>query len=185
LTFYATACSHALRRGVKGGAINADKIISYGSCSVVTDFVRRVQAVIWNRRLVRTQRGHYTGLVPKATREEDLVCILYGCTVPVILRKHEKTPEQMEQQRIARRNEDMSGAAAKILSSWRRKKVRRAQEEQKEMEKEKGPKNTANSPFSRTTPRGKRRRQTGPDEALAAADAGSPSKRTKRRQTLP
>jgi hypothetical protein len=184
LTFYTTACSHALRRGVKGGTINTDKIISYGGCSVVTDFVRRVQAVIWNRRLIRTHRGHYLGLVPKATREEDLVCILYGCTVPVILRRHEKTPEQMEQQRVARRNEDMSRAAAKILSSWRRKKVLRAQEERKEMEREreKATKNTANSSSSRTTPRGKRRRQTDLDEALAAADAGSPSKRMKHRQ---
>jgi len=76
----------------------------------------------------------------------------------------------------------MSRAAAKIQSSWRRKKVRRAQEEQKAMEKEKASKNTTNSSSSRTTPRGKRRRQSDPDEALAAADAVSPSKRTKHRQ---
>jgi hypothetical protein len=55
--------------------------------SVVAQFCRRVQAAIWNRALVKTEAGRL-GLVAANVKEHDLVCILYGCSVPVILRKH-------------------------------------------------------------------------------------------------
>jgi hypothetical protein len=49
-------------------------------------FLRRVQAVTWDRRLVRLMDGSL-GLVPEDTEPEDSVCILFGCDVPVVLRK--------------------------------------------------------------------------------------------------
>jgi hypothetical protein len=49
-------------------------------------FLRRVQAVTWNRRLVRL-KGDSLGLVPERTRKDDHICILFGCDVPVVLRK--------------------------------------------------------------------------------------------------
>ena len=39
------------------------------------------------RTLVLTKKG-YLGLGPKKARKGDLVCILYGCSVPVIIREH-------------------------------------------------------------------------------------------------
>jgi hypothetical protein len=178
--FYATVCSQALRQGVKGGPINTDNIISHSGSSVVTDFTRRVQSVICNRKLIRTQRGRYLGLVPEATRKEDLVCILYGCTVPVVLRRHEKTPEQMEQQRLARREQDMNRAATKIQAYWRRKQARRTEEKQHELEKENSARNASNCPASRTTPTGKLRQNT-EDRVLAAPESSNSLKRQRTR----
>jgi hypothetical protein len=60
-------------------------------------FLKRVEAVVWNRLFLRskgleyTKRGKYKakslfGLAPRDTRDGDLICILLGCSVPVILR---------------------------------------------------------------------------------------------------
>jgi hypothetical protein len=56
--------------------------------STIVSFLRRVQSVVWNRRLVKLQDGSL-GLVPERVRLSDTVCILYGCDVPVILRHGE------------------------------------------------------------------------------------------------
>ncbi|KAN0106850.1 HET domain containing protein [Hyaloscypha variabilis] len=50
-------------------------------------FIRRVQAVTWNRRLVRLA-GNSLALVPERTALSDNICILFGCDVPVVLRRH-------------------------------------------------------------------------------------------------
>ncbi|KAH8892930.1 HET-domain-containing protein, partial [Thozetella sp. PMI_491] len=39
-----------------------------------------------DRRLLTTDRG-YVGMAPRRTRKGDLICVLYGCSVPVILHK--------------------------------------------------------------------------------------------------
>jgi hypothetical protein len=53
---------------------------------IVRDFLKRVQAVTWNRRFLETSDG-LVGIAPGQTEKGDKVCILYGCSVPVILRK--------------------------------------------------------------------------------------------------
>jgi hypothetical protein len=55
----------------------------------VADITRAVQLVASRRRLFVTQRG-YLGLGPPDAQIGDSVCILKGCSVPVILRKEEK-----------------------------------------------------------------------------------------------
>jgi hypothetical protein len=60
-----------------------------------------VQAVTWDRRLVLTkgtdrvdgteQTPQLLALVPTTAREGDLICILHGCSVPVVLRKKEQS----------------------------------------------------------------------------------------------
>ena len=52
---------------------------------IVFDFLRRVQSVIWGRRLAILDQG-YVVLGPRSMKAGDLVCILEGCSVPVILR---------------------------------------------------------------------------------------------------
>lgn len=59
-----------------------------GNSSTMAAFLRRVQAVTWNRRLVTTEHG-YIGVAPLETQEDDIACILFGCSVPVILRENE------------------------------------------------------------------------------------------------
>ncbi|KAF2752866.1 HET-domain-containing protein [Pseudovirgaria hyperparasitica] len=100
LPFYPRACVHAFRNSADD-TLNTESLIHYGP-KIVGEFLRRVQAVIWNRRLVKTDKGHL-GLAPKAAQPGDLVCILYGCSVPVILRpvkkgstRHEKEVREFE-----------------------------------------------------------------------------------------
>ena len=53
----------------------------------------RVQCVIWRRRFFKTnvktaKHGEsFFGLEPSDLRPGDTVCILFGCSVPIILRK--------------------------------------------------------------------------------------------------
>jgi hypothetical protein len=64
--------------------------IKPGSEKVVTEYLRRVQSVVWMRVLIRTTIGdsqNNLGLAPQTVREDDLICIVYGCSVPVVLRK--------------------------------------------------------------------------------------------------
>jgi hypothetical protein len=65
-----------------------------GDSSTITSFLQRVQAVTWNRRLAVTNRA-FIGLVPTETKIGDDVCILWGCSVPVILRRHEDGQDEL------------------------------------------------------------------------------------------
>ena len=42
--------------------------------------------MIWNRKFLVTEKKDWIGLAPMASRIGDVVCILYGCSVPVVLR---------------------------------------------------------------------------------------------------
>ena len=58
--------------------------MSRATDALVVKFVLRVQEVVVNRRLINTVSGRL-GLAPKMARKRDLVCILFGCSVPVLL----------------------------------------------------------------------------------------------------
>lgn len=55
---------------------------------VVEEFLNRVEAVVWGKRLIKTKERHWLGLAPKTVQTGDTICILFGCSVPVILREH-------------------------------------------------------------------------------------------------
>lgn len=95
--YYARACQECFRKGnPTSGVVDTTGLIEHERNSVVAQFCRRVQAAIWNRALVKT-KSRRLGLVASNVREGDLVCILYGCSVPVILRQHgPKEKEDME-----------------------------------------------------------------------------------------
>ncbi|KAH0543391.1 hypothetical protein FGG08_002249 [Glutinoglossum americanum] len=97
-TYYARACRESILKGLQSGSLNTSELINNGRCSVVAEFFRRVQAVIWNRSLMRTENDHL-GIVRKDVQEGDLICILYGCSVPVILRRKRKTIADLEKEK--------------------------------------------------------------------------------------
>lgn len=84
--------------------IDTTTMINNQSASVIAEFCRRVQTVIFNRSLMKTKRGNL-GIVggrkvlqdrtrrmnERKIKEGDLICILHGCSVPVILRAKEKS----------------------------------------------------------------------------------------------
>ena len=84
-TFYPRACKAARNQSVRGSHISTSSLIFYGKSTIVAKFARRVQEVIWMRRLITTKRD-LLGLAPAETKKRDLICILYGCSVPVVLR---------------------------------------------------------------------------------------------------
>ena len=94
-TFYPRACKAARNQSVKGSHISTSSLVHYGKSTIVAKFARRVQEVIWMRRLITTERD-LLGLAPAETKKRDLICILYGCSVPVVLRMHsdEKTGKE-------------------------------------------------------------------------------------------
>ena len=51
-TYYARACKESINKGLTSGSLNTQELINDGRCSVVAEFFRRVQAVIWNRSLI-------------------------------------------------------------------------------------------------------------------------------------
>jgi Heterokaryon incompatibility protein (HET) len=89
---YQSAFNYAFQRKGQRGDLNTREMILFGKCpSLAIDFLRRVQAVVWKRSLILTLGGHFLGLAPSKAREGDLICILYGCSVPVVLRKVKRT----------------------------------------------------------------------------------------------
>ena len=85
-TFYPRACKAALNQSVRGGHISTSTLVHNGKSTIVAKFLRRVQEVIWMRRLIITEND-LLGLAPEMSKKHDLICILYGCSVPVVLRE--------------------------------------------------------------------------------------------------
>ena len=59
--------------------------LHHGDSSLDASFERTMRKKLYGRRLMTTQTG-YIGLAPIASRRLDKVCILFGCSTPVILR---------------------------------------------------------------------------------------------------
>lgn len=126
-TYYARACKESITKGLETGSLNTQALIDEGRCSVTAEFFRRVQAVIWNRSMMRTKE-QYLGIVRREVKEGDLVCIFYGCSVPVILRRHIKKQREVDEERREDELEDeqkVRAAALRILDAYRKSKARK------------------------------------------------------------
>jgi hypothetical protein len=92
--YYKRACETVMQTANwRTGALDLNDPINNGRNALITDFCRRVQAVVWNRQMIRTSGGK-AGMARRSVMEGDLICILYGCSVPVILRKHLKDSQE-------------------------------------------------------------------------------------------
>lgn len=94
--WYLRACRHAIALRSLNGNINTETLIENDRESIVIEFLKRVRDVTWNRMLFRSEKSHpgyeetgwgRLGLAPKAAKQGDIICILFGCSVPVLLRK--------------------------------------------------------------------------------------------------
>ena len=127
-TFYARACKESVNKVIAEGSMNTKQLIDEGRCSIVAEFLRRVQAVIWNRSLIRTKENRLGLIHADAYAEgaQHMICILYGCSVPVLLRKVVQKEEEVESERV----EDMEflrkERAVKVIKAfWNRVMSRR------------------------------------------------------------
>lgn len=84
-----------LEHTTRNSAFNVKAVLATPQCDKTSEKVlERVLAVVPNRRLFKIQTstmGELLGLAPADARLGDIVCILYGCSVPVVLRRHETT----------------------------------------------------------------------------------------------
>ena len=83
--WYKLASEHVLQYS-DGLDLDTRRLMFESSPGIVFDFLRRVQSAIWGRRLATSSRGDVV-LGPRSCEVDDLVCILHGCSVPVLLRK--------------------------------------------------------------------------------------------------
>jgi len=101
------ACQNCLAGSLKGD-IEISKLIEDGQDDMTMEFLKRVESVIWNRKFLKSACKKYSGprgnlvpkqlfgLAPDLAREKDIICILLGCSVPVILREHRKPKRHFE-----------------------------------------------------------------------------------------
>lgn len=128
---YARACKDCfawiLERGAPGGTFDTARVID-GSSSVVSEFLTKVQNTVWNRRLILSA-SERLGLAPESVAKGDLICILYGCSVPVLLRRIQKTDKQMRQEEEVVRElwqrPELEEAAIMIQKVWRQIMLKR------------------------------------------------------------
>jgi hypothetical protein len=91
-TWYRRACLECLMHTNSNGDFNTLEFRNRLDTPVTMKaFLDRVRSVIWCRKFFLTDgraphKPHF-GLAPPKTKEGDLICILFGCSVPVILRK--------------------------------------------------------------------------------------------------
>ncbi|KAF2094151.1 HET-domain-containing protein, partial [Rhizodiscina lignyota] len=88
--YYSRACRESFEKGgYLSGSVSTSDLIRNERVSVIAQFCWRVQAVIWKRALAKT-KSNRLALVSPGVQPGDLVCVLYGCSVPVILHKSQR-----------------------------------------------------------------------------------------------
>jgi hypothetical protein len=99
-TWYRQACQVCLKHTDVNGNFNTNDSRNLGhayASMAMRLFLERVRAVTWCRKFFLTEgngagwRPHY-GLAPSEAKENDIICIFFGCSVPVVLRESKEQP---------------------------------------------------------------------------------------------
>jgi hypothetical protein len=87
--YYERACKHAFSKRTARAHLKVPQMIDHGTNSFTREFLQRVQAVVFNRKFFDDEHGNI-GLAPSHAQQGDMICILHGCSVPVLLRRIER-----------------------------------------------------------------------------------------------
>ncbi|KAJ9145309.1 HET-domain-containing protein [Pleurostoma richardsiae] len=103
--WYKRACAYAMLRASPEGDLNTAKIVaSKSQPESIVEYCKRVQSIVWNRTIfscgdaeddesvdIRSSPGteRLVGLGSRYVSVGDIVCILFGCSVPVILKERD------------------------------------------------------------------------------------------------
>ena len=91
--YYEIACQQAFAQRAPEDDLNthhwiqANRSIKASIEKVVVEYLQRLQSIVWGRRLAKTTTLEALGLIPDQAKKGDSVCILAGCSVPVLLRE--------------------------------------------------------------------------------------------------
>jgi Heterokaryon incompatibility protein (HET) len=83
--YWERACKHAFSKVPVRAHLNVVQMIDHRTNSFTKEFLQRALAVVFNRKLFEDEQGN-VGLAPDEVQPGDLICILDGCSVPVLLR---------------------------------------------------------------------------------------------------
>lgn len=96
-SWYHRACLNCFASSTSTGDIDSGALIANPrSSSIMTKFLRRVQSVVWNRKFLKSAERDFFGLAPMGTQVGDIICVFFGCSVPVILREHRSSADEFE-----------------------------------------------------------------------------------------
>ena len=85
--WYHRACWDCFHLGTSSGDVNiASLIANPRTPSLLVEFLKGVLGIVWDRVFIRSQERRLFGLGPRGTQLGDRICVLFGCSVPVILR---------------------------------------------------------------------------------------------------
>ena len=90
--YYWLACQYAFDTLARGEDLNTEGLLLMDGANqtslptIVTQFLRRVLAVVWSRRLVLTKTHERLSLAPENAKKKDIICVLAGGSVPFLLR---------------------------------------------------------------------------------------------------
>lgn len=137
---YPLCCAEALRLSQSVRNLETSAITSHPEKyeSFVAGFCSRVQEVVVNRRMIRTKALGKLGLVSgremavgppvgrtgssptdaRSIRKGDMICILYGCSVPVVLRRMRKSKDMVAHE-ARERARLLAPAVIKVQKAWR------------------------------------------------------------------
>jgi hypothetical protein len=87
-------CLEALQKGDRSGDIRVGDLIRRKETSTgLKAYLERVRNVCWNRQaFLAGPNKKIFGLGPEKMLTGDLICIIYGCSVPVVLRRTNHMP---------------------------------------------------------------------------------------------
>jgi hypothetical protein len=86
--YWRMICKKAFKREAYRGDLHTKEMILYDCPSAIKELLEMMQCVVWKRRLILLDRlSSLLSLVPPGAKKGALICILYGCSVPVLLRK--------------------------------------------------------------------------------------------------
>lgn len=97
--WYKRAFQQCLAHTTANGDLVVKDIINKGRPDSMVQFIKRVQCVVWNRRFILSEEKSFPdsagrlikkrllGLAPESVKPRDIICVILGCSVPVILRE--------------------------------------------------------------------------------------------------
>ncbi|KAH8647998.1 heterokaryon incompatibility protein-domain-containing protein [Tricladium varicosporioides] len=120
--YFPLACKWVFEKAAVSPLIDTAQMLERTKLpSIVIEFLRRVQSVIWGRRLALTdaRKGapQLLCLVPPEAEEGDLICIIYGCSVPVVLRRRRKRKNADSSTPILSRESTLEDSRSSSLNS--------------------------------------------------------------------
>lgn len=92
---YLRSCATMFSERVEDDDVDTKQIADRIPNTHLKNFADRLGAVVWNRRLTTTKHYNFTALTPEESQPGDLICILPGCSVPVVLHPIKRTNKKL------------------------------------------------------------------------------------------